>query len=184
MGPCASRRIRASIAKARTGPTASITQSRTQPRDVTMLVVSRAPYAKPKAYGHRIGWHFQWLSSVVVVSTSTTAFRYATGWRQSARFREGISVFVRGCDGSVFRAYSAYARGHRHAETSTTRSSTWCPRAAIKVGGRSGSVAVTGTEGVHRPPTTAARRCAHRRPSPNPPRSTVFYEDESLERHM
>src|ERR1019366_5259066 len=32
-------------------------------RDVTMVAVSRAPYAQLAAYEKRMGWNFQWLSS-------------------------------------------------------------------------------------------------------------------------
>jgi predicted dithiol-disulfide oxidoreductase (DUF899 family) len=33
-------------------------------RDVTMVAISRAPYAKLAAYQQRMGWHFKWLSSL------------------------------------------------------------------------------------------------------------------------
>src|SRR6202011_5131192 len=32
-------------------------------RDVTMIAVSRAPYAKLAAYRKRMGWSFKWMSS-------------------------------------------------------------------------------------------------------------------------
>src|SRR5215510_9815621 len=39
-------------------------------RDVTMVAISRAPYAKLAAYEKRMGWSFKWLSS------HSTAFNY------------------------------------------------------------------------------------------------------------
>lgn len=93
-------------------------------RDVTMVVVSRAPYEKLRAYGQRMGWHFKWLSSgssdfnfdygVSFTPHQVTAKRAMYNYVEQdpgVSDREGISVFFRRADGSVFHTYSAYARG-------------------------------------------------------------------------
>jgi predicted dithiol-disulfide oxidoreductase (DUF899 family) len=42
-------------------------------RDVTLLLVSRAPLAKLQAYKHRTGWHLPW------VSAATSDFNFDFG---------------------------------------------------------------------------------------------------------
>jgi predicted dithiol-disulfide oxidoreductase (DUF899 family) len=93
-------------------------------RDVTMVVVSRAPYEKLAAYKKRMGWGFQWFSS----QGSDFNFDYRVSFtpeelakkRAFYNFvlqdpgpseREGLSVFYRDPKGSIFRTYSTYARG-------------------------------------------------------------------------
>jgi len=93
-------------------------------RDVSMVAVSRAPYAKLSAYQNRMGWTFTWLSSGESsfnydLHASFTSEEVA---KKSARFnfvtqdpgstdREGVSVFYKSDDGAVYRTYSTYARG-------------------------------------------------------------------------
>jgi predicted dithiol-disulfide oxidoreductase (DUF899 family) len=93
-------------------------------RDVTMIAVSRAPYAKLAAYQRRMGWSFPWLSSYGSdfnsdYHVSFTPEEVATG-RGFYNFtvqdpgdseREGVSVFYRDAAGAVFHTYSTYARG-------------------------------------------------------------------------
>lgn len=93
-------------------------------RDVSMVVISRAPPAKLEAYRKRMGWRFKWLSSLnsdfnfdhhVSFDRDDQArgqvyYNYATGSFPSAE-APGISVFCKGADGRVFHSYSAYARG-------------------------------------------------------------------------
>ena len=43
-------------------------------RDVTFVVVSRAPYAKLAAFQKRMGWHFKWVHRAQPASTTTMAF--------------------------------------------------------------------------------------------------------------
>jgi predicted dithiol-disulfide oxidoreductase (DUF899 family) len=93
-------------------------------RDTTMVAVSRAPYEKLTAYQKRMGWRFKWVSS------GETAFNFDfqasfmpdalaeknafyNFMRQDAgeSDREGLSVFFKDADGSVFHTYSTYARG-------------------------------------------------------------------------
>jgi predicted dithiol-disulfide oxidoreductase (DUF899 family) len=90
-------------------------------RDVTMVVVSRAPYAKIATYQKRMGWSFDWLSSF----EGDFNYDYGVSFRpeqtgQSYNYklerdlppdREGMSVFYKDGNGSVFHTYSAYARG-------------------------------------------------------------------------
>lgn len=93
-------------------------------RDVTMTAVSRAPSEKLEAYRKRMGWSFKWVSSGDTdfntdfgvaftpeeVAKKEALYNFAMQDPRSTD-REGISVFVRDADGSVFRTYSAYARG-------------------------------------------------------------------------
>jgi predicted dithiol-disulfide oxidoreductase (DUF899 family) len=93
-------------------------------RDTTMVAVSRAPYEKLAAYKKRMGWRFKWLSSGKTdfnfdYQASFTANALAEKnalynfTRQDAgeTDREGLSVFFKDADGSVFHTYSTYARG-------------------------------------------------------------------------
>ncbi len=93
-------------------------------RDVTMIAVSRAPYAKLAAYRDRMGWTFKWVSSYGSnfnpdARVSFTADEVATK-KGNYNFviqdpleteREGISVYYKDPSGTVFHTYSAYARG-------------------------------------------------------------------------
>lgn len=93
-------------------------------RDVTMVAVSRAPYAKLAAYQKRMGWSFKWLSSFGTdfnfdFNVSFTpeemkkgrALYNFTQQHPDAPEREGVSVFLKDPKGRLFRTYSAYARG-------------------------------------------------------------------------
>jgi predicted dithiol-disulfide oxidoreductase (DUF899 family) len=93
-------------------------------RDVSFVVVSRAPIKKIEAFKKRMGWKFKWLSS------GDTDFNYDLGvsFRKEdaakgkavynyAKLddyfadREGLSVFAKDEAGDVFHTYSTYARG-------------------------------------------------------------------------
>ncbi len=93
-------------------------------RDVTLVVVSHAPYAEIAAYKKRMGWKFHWVSSF------GTDFNYDYQVSQSAeekasgeayynyamtKFpsdeRPGLSVFAKDASGEIFHTYSTYARG-------------------------------------------------------------------------
>jgi len=93
-------------------------------RDVTLIAVSRAPYAKLAAYHKRMGWSFKWVSSlgsdfnfdyrVSFTAQEIEAHRafYNYAWQDpSVAEREGVSVFFKDEQGRVFHTYSAYARG-------------------------------------------------------------------------
>ncbi len=92
-------------------------------RDVTFVVVSRAPLAEIEAFKRRMGWRFTWVSSF----GSDFNFDYRVSFPESQVGTEGeynyeqqeigsdempgASVFYRDADGGVFHTYSAYARG-------------------------------------------------------------------------
>ena len=93
-------------------------------RDVSMVAVSRAPYAKLAAYRERMGWSFKWLSSFGTdfnfdFNVSFTPEEMKKGkalynfkvQNPDAPEREGVSVFYKDAKGGVFRTYSTFARG-------------------------------------------------------------------------
>jgi predicted dithiol-disulfide oxidoreductase (DUF899 family) len=93
-------------------------------RDVTLLVVSRAPLARIEAFRKRMGWQFRWVSSHGSdfnhdYGVSFTPEQRARGtvpynYQQQPFAHEeapGISVFVRDAAGTVFHTYSRYGRG-------------------------------------------------------------------------
>ena len=93
-------------------------------RDVTMIAVSRAPFAKLESYRKRMGWTFKWVSSggsefnfdnqasftPLQVQKKTAFYNFVTQDPGETE-REGVSVFYREADGKIFHTYSAYARG-------------------------------------------------------------------------
>jgi predicted dithiol-disulfide oxidoreductase (DUF899 family) len=93
-------------------------------RDVTLVAVSRAPYAKIATYEQRMGWTFPWVSSDntdfnfdyrVSFTAQEVAERKAdynyTIQDPGISEREGLSVFAKDAAGRIFHTYSAYARG-------------------------------------------------------------------------
>ena len=94
-------------------------------RDTTMVVVSRAPYAKLEAYKKRMGWRFKWLSSFGSdfnldyyvsftpdeVASKNAFFNYTRQDPQSSE-REGHSVFYKDEHDLIFHTYSCYDRGN------------------------------------------------------------------------
>ena len=93
-------------------------------RDVALAAISRAPYAKLKAFALRMGWQFKWVSS----ADSDFNYDYRVSFRAedveagSAQYNHapyagsmtdlpGLSVFFKDTDGSLFHTYSTYARG-------------------------------------------------------------------------
>jgi len=93
-------------------------------RDVTMVAVSRAPYAKLAAYRQRMGWSFKWVSSfgsdfnfdfhvsfTPEEMAKKKAFYNFKVQNPDASEREGVSVFFRDAKGKVYRTYSTFARG-------------------------------------------------------------------------
>jgi len=94
-------------------------------RDVTMVVVSRAPYSKLAEYQRRMGWTFKWVSSggsdfnfdyhvsfTPEEMAAGRAFYNFTMRDPEAREREGHSIFYKDENGSVFHTYSCYHRGN------------------------------------------------------------------------
>jgi len=100
------------------------TQAHLAARDVSLVAISRAPYALLEAFRKRMGWTFKWVSSNDCdfnfdfevsfrpedASDEGRPYNFGTG-----RFRgeeaPGLSVFALGDDGAVYHTYSAYARG-------------------------------------------------------------------------
>jgi len=92
-------------------------------RDVTMIAISRAPYAKLAAYRKRMGWSFKWVSSFGTdfnfdyrvsftpeeLASNAAVYNYAT-LAPGVAEREGASVFHKN-EAGVFHTYSTYARG-------------------------------------------------------------------------
>jgi predicted dithiol-disulfide oxidoreductase (DUF899 family) len=94
-------------------------------RDVTMVVVSRAPVDKLDAYRTRMGWTFPWVSSggsdfnfdyqasfTPEEMAAKRAFYNYTLRDPLAPEREGHSIFYKDQGGAVFHTYSCYDRGN------------------------------------------------------------------------
>jgi predicted dithiol-disulfide oxidoreductase (DUF899 family) len=93
-------------------------------RDVTLVVVSRAPLAEIEAYQRRMGWRFKWVSSFGTdfnhdfqvsftpeeIAKSEVYYNYAMGKFPSEE-APGLSAFSKNDAGEIFHTYSAYARG-------------------------------------------------------------------------
>jgi predicted dithiol-disulfide oxidoreductase (DUF899 family) len=93
-------------------------------RDVTMIAVSRAPYAKLAAYRDRMGWTFKWMSSYGSDFNLDSRVSFSADEIASKRGlynfviqdpgeteREGVSVYYKDAADKVFRTYATYARG-------------------------------------------------------------------------
>lgn len=93
-------------------------------RDVTLAVVSRAPYAEIAPFKARMGWRFPWVSSFESdfnrdyhvsfskeeVATGEFYYNYGMNGFPSEE-APGVSVFAKDASGAVFHTYSSYARG-------------------------------------------------------------------------
>jgi predicted dithiol-disulfide oxidoreductase (DUF899 family) len=90
--------------------------------DVTLVAVSRAQLAKLVAYGERMGWSFEWVSSFENDFNYDFGVSFAPDMRDQPVFnygtlspgladREGVSVFSKDESGGVFHTYSTYGRG-------------------------------------------------------------------------
>lgn len=92
--------------------------------DVSLVVVSHAPWPEFQMFRERMGWRFKWVSSAG--SSFNEDFGVSASPAQMARgdvtynyersrdpFEEmpGLSVFYRNEAGEVFHTYSTYARG-------------------------------------------------------------------------
>jgi predicted dithiol-disulfide oxidoreductase (DUF899 family) len=93
-------------------------------RDVTLVVVSRAPLAQIEAFKKRMGWRFKWVSSYgsdfnhdyhvaftkEELANGKVSYNYGVSDFPSEE-APGASVFYRDAAGAVFHTYSSYARG-------------------------------------------------------------------------
>jgi len=94
-------------------------------RDVTVVVVSRAPLPEIQAFQRRMGWRFKWVSSYgsdfnydyqasftpEQIAAGKVYYNYALTDRVGEEM-PGLSVFCKTADGSIAHTYSAYARGN------------------------------------------------------------------------
>ena len=84
-------------------------------RDATLIAVSRAPLDTLQTYRNRMGWTFNWVSSLGSTFnqdygvTQAATYNY-TPVDHPAEEAPGLSAFVRD-HGEVFHTYSCYARG-------------------------------------------------------------------------
>jgi predicted dithiol-disulfide oxidoreductase (DUF899 family) len=93
--------------------------------DVSVAVISRAPYPKIAAYHKRMGWGFKWVSAYnndfntdyqvsfteADLAKGPTYYNYALREPQSAGEGPGASVFYKDEAGDIFHTYSTYGRG-------------------------------------------------------------------------
>jgi predicted dithiol-disulfide oxidoreductase (DUF899 family) len=92
--------------------------------DVSLVVVSRAPFPQIGAFKRRMGWRFKWLSSFGSdfnydfhvsftrdeKANGTVYYNYELGEFESDEL-PGVSVFYKDEHGDIFHTYSTYARG-------------------------------------------------------------------------
>jgi predicted dithiol-disulfide oxidoreductase (DUF899 family) len=92
--------------------------------DVTLLAVSRAPFAEIEAFKRRMGWRFKWVSSYGSdfnydfhvsftqdeLAKGEVYYNYELRKLQSEEM-SGISVFYKDVAGDIFHTFSSYARG-------------------------------------------------------------------------
>jgi predicted dithiol-disulfide oxidoreductase (DUF899 family) len=93
-------------------------------RDVTLTLVSRAPYPELALFRERMGWAIPWVSShgcdfnrdfhvsfsKEEVAAGSFYYNYATDGFPNEE-APGISVFAKDACGAIFHTYSTYARG-------------------------------------------------------------------------
>lgn len=94
-------------------------------RDVTFVVVSRAPLADIKAFQKRMGWQFKWVSAYESdfnfdfdvsftkdeLANGNASYNYGTINPFPTEEAPGLSVFYKDTSCEIFHTYSAYARG-------------------------------------------------------------------------
>jgi predicted dithiol-disulfide oxidoreductase (DUF899 family) len=91
-------------------------------RDVTFLVVSRAPLAEIETFQKRMGWKFMWVSSfgsdfnfdfqasAIPDAAGKSIYNYGES-NLATEERPGASVFYKDAAWNIFHTYSTYARG-------------------------------------------------------------------------
>ncbi|MGA2984065.1 MAG: thioredoxin family protein [Terriglobia bacterium] len=94
-------------------------------RDVTLAVVSRAPWAEIETFKKRMGWRFQWVSSFGSdfnydyhvsftkddMAKGKVYYNYDDLGGFPSEEAPGASVFYKDEAGEIFHTYSSYARG-------------------------------------------------------------------------
>ncbi|AMJ59278.1 DUF899 domain-containing protein [Bosea sp. PAMC 26642] len=92
--------------------------------DVSLVAVSRAPYAEFQPFRKRMGWAFDWVSSAGSDFNSDFRVTPSEAERSAGRYEynyamhdgeggemPGFSVFQRDETGAIFHTYSSYGRG-------------------------------------------------------------------------
>jgi predicted dithiol-disulfide oxidoreductase (DUF899 family) len=93
-------------------------------RDVSFVVISRAPQSKLQPFKKRMGWSFNWFSSAGTdfnfdyqvsfppedLAKGEVTYNYGKT-KTTMSDLVGISVFYRDDDGAIFHTYSSYSRG-------------------------------------------------------------------------
>jgi predicted dithiol-disulfide oxidoreductase (DUF899 family) len=92
--------------------------------DLSFVAVSRAPIGKLAAYRERMGWTFNWVSSVGNDFNFDYRVSFPAGSREDGviyNFEKmpdpgidelpGASVFFKDADGAIYHTYSSYGRG-------------------------------------------------------------------------
>jgi predicted dithiol-disulfide oxidoreductase (DUF899 family) len=92
--------------------------------DVMIVAVSRAPWTDIAPFKKRMGWKFDWVSShgtdfnrdfkVTFTPEEVASGKIDYNFGTSPYLFEelpGLSVFIRGEDGGIYRTYSTYSRG-------------------------------------------------------------------------
>lgn len=93
-------------------------------RDVTLIAISRAPFAEIDVFKKRMGWGFEWVSSYGSDFNYDYRVSFTPEEMVSGKFdynyglngfpseeATGTSVFYKDSENSVFHTYSSYARG-------------------------------------------------------------------------
>ncbi len=94
-------------------------------RDVSFVVVSRAPLAEIETFKRRMGWRFKWVSSHGSDFNSDYQVSFTPEEKKGGKVfynyeyiesfpseeRPGASVFYKNAAGEVFHTYSTYGRG-------------------------------------------------------------------------
>ncbi len=92
--------------------------------DVSLVTISRAPWAEIEPFRRRMGWKFKWLSSYgsdfnydyhvsfrpEEIATGKVYYNYESSEFVSAE-SSGLSVFCKDESGDIFHTYSTYGRG-------------------------------------------------------------------------
>lgn len=92
--------------------------------DISMVVVSHAPWSEFQAFKRRMGWHFNWVSSAgsdfnedfqvsadrEQIDAGNVTYNYETS-KDAGEEMPGLSVFYKDASGEIFHTYSTYARG-------------------------------------------------------------------------
>jgi predicted dithiol-disulfide oxidoreductase (DUF899 family) len=94
-------------------------------RDVSFIVVSRAPLSEIETFKRRMGWRFKWASSFGSDFNSDYQVSFTPEEKTSGKVfynyefiesfpseeRPGASVFYKNAAGEIFHTYSTYGRG-------------------------------------------------------------------------